>query len=175
MDSLGDINMQQIDSLVNELRTIMQSADISVNQLVRMLESKCAKNTILTFLKGDSDCKLSTFLMILDAVGAEMRIDTERSKEAIMSGDIADYRIESEQLRVRLEKMEKDRDYFKERYEELADKNAQLTETTTKQQNTIEKYMIRMEKAENALYDLNESIKRKDARIVELSKLCDKW
>ena len=167
--------MQQIDNLVNELKTIMQSADISVNQLVRVLESKCAKNTILTFLKGDSDCKLSTFLMILDAVGADMRIDTERSKEAIMSGDIASYRLEAESLRVELQKAEEGKDYFKGKYEELAEKNTQLTETTNKQQKTIEKYMERMERAENALYDANENIKRKDARIVELSKLCDKW
>lgn len=167
--------MQQIDNLVNEMKTIMQSADISTNQLVKMLEDKCSKNTILTFMKGDSDCKLSTFLLILDAIRAEIRLDTERSKEAIIAGDIASYRNEAEQLRTKIEKMEIDRDYFKEKYEELAEKNRQLTETTTKQQNTIEKYMERMEKHETALYSALENIKRKDERIVELSKLCDKW
>ena len=172
---IGEIDMQQIGGIVNELKTIMQSADISVNQIVNALDGKCSRNTILNFFKGDADCKLTTFIMILDAVGAELRMETERSKEAILAGDIAAYRKEAEELRSELQSMKERMDYFKEKYEEVSEKNRQLTETTTKQQNTIEKYMIRMEKAENALYDLNESIKRKDARIVELSKLCDKW
>ncbi len=171
----GETDMQQIYSIVNELKAIMQSSDISQSQIVSALDGKCARNTILTFYKGDADCKLSTFLMILDACGADLRIDTDRSKEAILAGDIASYRTELEQLRAELEATKKEKEYFNNRFDELAEKNTLLAKTIDKQQVTIEKYMERMEKHEAALYTALENIKRKDERIVELSKLCNKW
>lgn len=165
---LSEADMQQIEKIVNELKTIMQSSDISQTRIVNALDGKCARNTILSFFKGDADCKLSTLLMILDACGVELRMETERSRQAILSGDIAEYRAEVERVRSDLSSVQADRDFYKTRYEELVDKNTALTNTVEKQQGQIEKYMQRMERAEDAIY-------RKDARIVELSKLCGKW
>lgn len=172
---LGGLNVQQIDSIVKELKTIMQDNDISQNHLVNALDGKCARNTILKFLQGDADCKLSTLLMILDACGANLRIDTERSRESILSGDIASYRTEIEKLRSDLEHTEAERKYFQDRFDELVDKNTFLAQTIDKQQATIDRYMLRTEKHENALFDALENIKRKDARIVELMKEADRW
>ena len=172
----SDTTMQRIDTIISELRTIMQSNDISQTWLVNALKDKCSRNTILTFLnKDDADPKLSTFLMILDACGVDLRLDTERSKEAIMSGDIASYREEAETLRTDLAETKNRLDFFKSRYEELIDKNTALTLTVEKQQSHIEKYMQRMENAENALFAAQEDVRRKDARIVELSKKLDMW
>lgn len=168
--------MQKIDALVSELKTIMQSNDITQTWLVNTLKDKCSRNTILAFMtKADADPKLSTLLMILDACGVDIRFETERSREAVISGDIAAYRTETESLRAELESMEKDRDYFKSRYEKLIEKNTALTSAVEKQQGQIEKYMLRMENAENALYTAHENIQRKDARIVELSKKLGMW
>ena len=163
----GEMNMQQINSIVNQLKAIMQDNDISQYHLVQMLEGKVTRNTILGFFK-DADCKLSTLLMILDACGVELRLDTERSKEALMAGDIAAYRQETEEIRGKLDKSEGECKFFKERYEELIDKNTSLTETISKQQTQIEKYMERMENAENALYASNADCRRKDAKILEM-------
>ena len=161
--------MQRIDSIINELKTIMQNNDISQTKIVNILEGKCARNTVLSFFnKGEADPKLSTLLMILDACAVELRLDTARSRAAILSGDIAAYRDEQEQLRAELEKAQANIDFYKSRYEELIDKNTTLTNTLEKQQNQIDRYINRMERAEDAIY-------RKDARIVELSKLCGKW
>lgn len=195
-DYIGDIDMQQIGSIVDELKTIMNDSSISQTHIVNALDNKCSKNTILTFFKGDSDCKLSTLLMILDACGANLRIDTERSKESILAGDIASYRTDAENLRSELEHTEAEKKYFQDRFDELVNKNTSLAETIDKQQETIDKqqetidkqqaaigkqqaiidkYMLRMEEAEKALYAVNADCRRKDARIVELSKECNKW
>ena len=163
----GD-NMQQIRDIVSQLRAIMQDNNISQNALVNALDGKCAKNTILTFCKGDADCKLSTLLMVLDACGVELRLDTERSREAIMAGDIAAYRTETERLRAEVEKRTADKDALQARYDELIDKNTKLTSTIEKQQGQIDRYMTRMEKAENEIYSALSDIRRKDAKIVEL-------
>ena len=171
----GDIDMQKIDLIVSELKTIMQSSDISQTAVISLLEGKCARNTILSFFKGDADCKLSTLLMIIDACGVELRLETERSRQAILSGDIAEYRAEAEQLRSELASTTADRDFYKNRYEELIDKNTALTKIVEKQQTQIEKYMERMEHAEEALYSSNADARRKDERIVELSKALGKW
>ncbi len=164
--------MQKIDNIISELKMIMQNNDITQAKIVNILDGKCARNTILTFFKGDkageADPRLSTLLMILDACGVELRLETERSREAIMSGDIAAYRTEAEQIRTELEAVREDKNFYKVRYEELIDKNTALTRTVEKQQGQIDKYIDRMAKAEDAIY-------RKDARIVELSKLCGKW
>lgn len=161
--------MQRIDSLINELKTIMQDNAITPTKVVSVLDGKCARNTILSFFsKGDADPKLSTLLMILDACGVELRLETERSKEAIMSGDIASYRADLEQIRTELDKAKADSEFYRSRYEEVSEKNTALTRMVEKQQNQIDRYIDRMEKAEEAIY-------RKDARIVELSKLCNKW
>ena len=92
-----------------------------------------------------------------------------------MSGDIASYRTEAESLRSEVDATKKDLDFFKGRYEELIDKNTALTKTVEKQQAQIEKYMQRMENADNALYAAQDDVRRKDARIVELSKKLDMW
>ena len=172
----SDIQMQKIESIVAELKTIMQNNGITQTRIVTTLDGWCSRNTIINFLnKDDADPKLSTLLMILDACGVELRLDTERSKEAIMSGDIASYRTEAEALRSELDAVKKDLDFFKSRYEELIDKNTALTKTVEKQQAQIEKYMQRMENADNALYAAQDDVRRKDARIVELSKKLDMW
>ena len=173
--SLGCDEMQQINSIVNELKAIMQDNDISQNKIINVLGDKCSRNTILSFFKGDSDCKLSTLLMIMEACGADLRIETERSREAIIAGDIASYRSENEQLRSEIETVRKDKDFIQERYTELIEKNTTLTNAVEKMQGTIDRYMTRMENAENALYTAMDNIRRKDERIVELSKICDKW
>lgn len=167
--------MQRIDNLVSELKAIMQDGSISQYGVVNALDGKCARNTILTFFKGDADCKLSTLLMILDACGVELRLETEKSREAIMAGDIAAYRTEAEQLRTELENASTDKEFYKSRYEELIEKNTALTSAIEKQQNQIERYMARMEKAEDAIYAANENIRRKDAKIVELLNKAGKW
>lgn len=172
---LSGVTMQQIDKIINELKAIMQNTDISQTALVTMLDGKCARNTVLSVMKGEADPRLSTFLMLLDAVGVELRLDTERSKEAILSGDIAEYRAEAERLRAELEAANSRRDYLQERYDELIEKNTTLTTSVGKQQAQIEKYMERMERAENALYAANENIARKDAKIVELLSKSGKW
>lgn len=173
--NLNGEDMQQIGNIVNELKMIMQGGNISQTSIVSALDGKCARNTVLTFFKGGEDCKLSTLLMILDACGVELRLETERSREAIMAGDIAAYRTETEEMRQELDETRKTRDFLQSRYEELIDKNTILTKSIEKQQSQIEKYMERMERAENALYEANSDIRRKDARIVELSKFCKKW
>lgn len=160
--------MKKIEEINAELKVIMQDSGISQTAVVTTLDGKCSRNTVLTFLKGGEDCKLSTLLMILDACGVELRLETERSREAIMAGDIAAYRTETEKLRSENER-------FKTRSEELTEKNAALTRIVEKQQDQIERYMNRMENAENAVYKAMEDIRRKDARIVELSKENRKW
>lgn len=171
----GETDMQKIDSIVNELKNIMQDTDITQTALVSLLDGKCARNTILSLFKSDADCRLSTFLMILDACGVDLRLETERSKQAILSGDISDYRVEAEQMRSDLTAAIEDRDFYKTRYEELIDKNTALTNTVEKQQTTIETYMRRMEHAEEALYSSNADVRRKDAKIVELLTELGKW
>ena len=171
----GDIDMQKIDFIVSELKTIMQSSDISQNSIISALDGKCARNTILSFFKGDADCKLSTLLMILDACGVDLRFETERSREAIIAQDISDYRKEADILRSELDSAAADRDFYKSRYEELINKNTALTGIVEKQQTQIEKYMERMEHAEEALYSSNADARRKDAKIVELLKALEKW
>lgn len=173
--NLSEVTMQKIDSIVNELKNIMQSNDISQNFIINALDGKCARNTILSFFKGDADCKLSTLLMIIDACGVELRLETERSRQAILNRDIAEYRDEAEKLRSEVEEIGKDRDFYKARYEELIDKNTALTGIVEKQQGQIERYMSRMEHAEEALYSSNADARRKDERIVELSKQLGKW
>ena len=111
----------------------------------------------------------------MDVCGAELRIETEKSREAILSGDIASYRAEADQLRSDAAKAEEDRDFYKSRYEELIEKNTILTKSIEKQQKQIEKYMERMENAENALYSANADIRRKDAKIVNLLEKMGKW
>ena len=171
----SDLDMQKIDFIVSELKNIMQSSDISQTAVVNLLDGKCARNTILSFFKGDADCKLSTLLMILDACGVELRLETERSRQAILSGDIAEYRAEAEQLRSDLIAEKSNSDFYKSRYEELIDKNTSLTNAIEKQQEQIERYMIRMEHAEEALYSSNADSRRKDEKIVELLKAAGKW
>lgn len=164
----SEVPMQRIDSIVSELKSIMDSNGISQNFIINTLDGKCSKNTISTFFKGDKDCKLTTLLMILESCNIDMRFETEKSREAILSGDIAEYRKEAEQLRSEIE-------FCKAMNEELSAKNASLTDTLNKQQKQIEKYMNRMENAENALYSANADIRRKDAKIVELLKEIGKW
>lgn len=173
--NLSEVTMQKIDSIVNELKNIMQSNNISQNSIINALDGKCARNTILSFFKGDADCKLSTLLMIIDACGVELRLETERSRQAILNRDIAEYRDEAEKLRSEVEEIGKDRDFYKARYEELIAKNTALTGIVEKQQGQIERYMSRMEHAEEALYSSNADARRKDERIVELSKQLGKW
>lgn len=167
--------MKKIDNIVRQIRTIMETNSISQNFIVAAADGKCSRSTILNFLKGDGDCKMSTFLLILDIIGAELRIDTEMSKEAILSGDIAEYRTQAEQNREKILEFEKENELLQDRYNELIEKNTVLTQTVGKQQTQIEKYMERMEKAENALYEANSNIKRKDERIVELSQRLNIW
>ena len=171
----SEVDMQKIDFIVSELKTIMQDTDITQTSIVSLLEGKCARNTILSFFKGDADCRLSTFLMIIDACGVDLRMETERSKQAILSGDISDYRVEAEQIRSDLTSAIADRDFYRTRYEELIEKNTALTNTVEKQQLTIETYMRRMEHAEEALYSSNADSRRKDEKIVELLKALGKW
>ena len=171
----SEVQMQKINQITDELKTIMRDNDISQYAVVNLLEGKCARNTVLSFFKGDADCKLSTLLMILDACGVELRLDTERSKQAIMAGDIAEYRAEAEKLRSALAHETEDKELYFERYTELIGKNTKLTDTIEKQQNQIEKYMIRMERAEEALYSANADARRKDAKIVELLTELGKW
>lgn len=161
-------NMKQISDIINELKGIMQLNSISQNSVINALDGKCSRQTILNFFKGDADCKVSTFLMIIRAVGAEIRIDTEMSKEAIMSGDIAAYRSEAETLRAALEDTAKALEEERAYNSDLKEKNAKLTNTVEKQQNQIDRYIDRMEKAEQNIY-------RKDERIVELSKRLGLW
>lgn len=174
--------MQQIANIISELKMIMHDNDISQTSIINALDGKCARNTILNFYKGDADCKLSTLLMILDACGVELRLETDRSKEAILSGDIAAYRTEVDNLRSELERSEEGSRFYKERYSELIDKNTDLTHTImdqqhqiAKQQGQIEKYMERMEKQENFNHAMYEDVQRKDAKIVELLKTVKKW
>ena len=167
---ISGVSMQKINTIVSELKEIMQDNSISQNAVVSLLDGKCARSTILSFFKGDADCRLSTLLMIMDVCGAELRIETEKSREAILSGDIASYRAEADQLRNDAAKAEEDRDFYKSRYEELIDKNTSMTKIIEKQQGQIEKYMERMENAENALYSANTDIRRKDSMIVDLLK-----
>lgn len=168
--------MQKIESIISELKTIMQSGGITQTKIISLLDGRCSRNTVITFLnKDEADPKLSTLLMILDACGVELRLDTERSREAMISGDIAAYRTEAEALRSEVDATKKDLDFFKGRYEELIDKNTALTKTVEKQQAQIEKYMQRMENADNALYAAQDDVRRKDARIVELSKKLKMW
>lgn len=164
----SELEMQKIDLLVSQLKSIMQDNGISQTTVVSILDGKCAKNTILSLFKGDADCRLSTFLMILESCGVELRLETEKSREAILSGDIAEYRATAENLRAELSKAEEEKNQCNARYSELIEKNTLLTDTIAKQQKQIEKYMERMENAENALYSANADMRRKDARIVSL-------
>lgn len=171
----SEVDMQRIDKIISELKTIMQATDISQTSIVNALDGKCSRNTVLSFFKGDKDCKLSTLLMVLDACNTELRLETGKSKQAILSGDISEYREEAERLRAELVKVEDNLKFYKSRYEELIDKNTTLTNSIDKQQKQIEKYMERMENAENALYSANADLRRKDARIVSLLEKMGKW
>lgn len=164
----SEIEMQDVRKIISQLIAIMQDSGITQTSLVTILDGKCARNTILNLLKGSEDCKLSTLLMILDACGVELRLDTERSREAIMAGDIAAYRTETERLRAEVDTLTSEKDALQYRYDELIDKNTKLTSTIEKQQGQIDRYMSRMEKAENEIYSALSDIRRKDAKIVEL-------
>ena len=181
------MTVQQINGIVRQLKDIMEDKGISQTHLVNVLDGKVARSTVLRVFK-DADCTLGTLLMILDACGIELRLDTERSKEALMAGDIAEYRKENEEMRGKLAEAEENGKFFKERYEELIEKNTTLTKANAEQQtqigkqqtqiekmqSQIEKYMERMENAENALYLSNADCRRKDAKIVELLAERDK-
>lgn len=171
-----EVQMQKIDSIISELKMIMQENDLSQTWLVNTLKDRCSRNTITTFLnKEETDTRLSTLLMILDACRVELRLETERSREAMIRGDIAAYREETEKLRAALELSDKDLQFFRGRYEELIEKNTELTKMVSKQQDQIEKYMARTEKLETSNAASQEDIRRKDARIVELSKKLGIW
>lgn len=172
---ISGVSMQKINTIVNELKSIMQDNSISQNAVVSLLDGKCSRSTILSFFKGDADCRLSTLLMIMEVCGTELRLETERSKQAILSGDIAEYRSEAETLRTENAELIANRDFYKSRYEELIDKNTALTDTVSKQQTQIEKYMQRMEHAEEALYGAVADSRRKDEKIVQLMKDLGKW
>lgn len=181
------MTVQQINGIVRQLKDIMEDKGITQTHLVNVLDGKVARSTVLRVFK-DADCTLGTLLVILDACGIELRLDTERSKEAIMAGDIAEYRKENEEMRGKLTEAEENGKFFKERYEELIEKNTTLTKANAdqqtqigkqqtqieKMQSQIEKYMERMENAENALYLSNGDCRRKDAKIVELLAERDK-
>ncbi len=85
-----------------------------------------------------------------------------------MAGDIAAYRTETERLRAEVDTLTSEKDALQYRYDELIDKNTKLTSTIEKQQGQIDRYMTRMEKAENEIYSALADIRRKDAKIVEL-------
>lgn len=74
---LSEVIMQQINTIVSELKSIMQDNNISQNSVVSLLDGKCARSTILSFFKGDADCRLSTLLMIMEVCNADFRIETE--------------------------------------------------------------------------------------------------
>ena len=174
-------SMQQINSIVGQLRAIMQDGGISQTHIINVLDGKVARNTVLSFFK-DADCKLSTLLMILDACGVDLRLETELSRAAIMNDDISAYRQKADEASNKLKEEQDKCSYIQQRNKELTDKNASLTRTVSdqqtqidkmqsqidKMQSQIEKYMERMEKAENALYLSNADCRRKDAKIVEL-------
>ncbi len=163
-----EVDMQELNDVVAQIRTIMQTSGYSQNALINALDGKVARNTIMAFLKGEADCKVSTLLLMLDAIRADLRIDTEMSKEALMSGDISEYRTQTERYREQLEDAIKSRDFLQTRYEELIDKNTALTRTIEKQQEQIDRYIERMDRAE-------QNIERKDKRIVELSQRLGLW
>lgn len=171
----SEVFMQRIDTIVSQLKSIMDSSGISQNFIISALDGKCSRNTILSFFKGDSDCKLTTLLMVLEACNTQLRFDTEMSKEAILSGDISEYRAIADNLRDELTKTAESLNFYQTRYQELIDKNTSLTNTIEKQQELINRYIVRMENAENALYSANADIRRKDAKIVDLMKKYGQW
>ena len=108
---------------------------------------------------------METFVDFANACETDLILETEGSKRAELQGDIADFRLE---YLAKCEELEKANAEIA-RLKELHDVQlAKLTSTLEKQQDTIEHYIVRMEKAEDAMY-------RKDARIVELSKACGLW
>lgn len=174
-DTIGDGNMQDIQNLVSQIKAIMADSGVSQTALVNLLDGKCSRATILSILREDSDFRVSTLLLLLDVLGVDFHLQTEKSRQAILAGDIAAYRTETEQIRADLESVTSRRDYLQERYDELLDKNTSLINTVSKQQSQIDRFMERMEKAENALYAANEDARRKDAKISELLSKGVQW
>lgn len=164
---IGEI-MKQIDNLIQQIKTIMQVNGISQRFVIASAEGRCSRSTILNFFKGDGDCKMSTFLLVLEIIGAKLHIETEMSKEALMAGDISEYRAKIDLLSEQLSEVSSARDTLQIRYNELIDKNTALTRTLEKQQEQIDRYIERMDRAE-------QNIERKDKRIVELSQRLNIW
>lgn len=168
MCDYSEVNMQDINNVVAQIKTIMQASGYSQNALINALDGKVARNTISAFLRGEADCKVSTLLLMLDALRADLRIDTEMSKEAIASGDISGYRIEAQALRDEIADAGEKLRAANERIADLQSKNEKLTNTIESQQHTINRYIERMDRAE-------QNIDRKDQRIVELSQRLGLW
>lgn len=168
LQNLNGDDMQEIKNLTQQISTIMKDNGISQTFIVNALDGKCSRMTILNLFKGDGDFKVSTLLMVLDVIGAELRLETEKSREAIMAGDIAVYRVENEQLRTELDKERSANAVLTSRVDDLQASNARLTATVESQQQTINRYIERMDRAEQRLDS-------KDERIEELSRRLGIW
>lgn len=160
--------MQEIKNLVQQISTIMKDNGISQTSIVNALDGKCSRMTILNLFKGDGDFKVSTLLMVLDVIGADLHLETEKSRAAIMAGDIADYRAETEQLRVKVAEQQAAAENAAQRITELQEKNGKLTDTVESQQRVINRYIERMDLAE-------QDLRRKDKKIDDLCIKFNIW
>ena len=168
LQNLNGDNMQEIKNIVDQINMIMRDGNISQNSVVNALEGKCARATVLNIFKGEGDFKLSSLLMVLEVIGVDLRLETEKSREAIMAGDIAAYRVDNEKLRSDLEKERSANAVLNARVNDLQASNVRLTGTVESQQQTINRYIERMDRAEQRLDS-------KDERIVELSRRLGIW
>ena len=168
LQNLNGDDMQEIKNLVQQISTIMKDNGISQTSIVNALDGKCSRMTILNLFKGDGDFKVSTLLMVLDVIGADLHLETEKSREAIMAGDIASYRAETEQLRVKVAEQQAAAENAAQRITELQEKNGTLTGIVDSQQRVINRYIERMDLAE-------QDLRRKDKKIDDLCKKLNLW
>lgn len=168
LQNLNGGTMQEIKDIITQINMIMHDGGISQTSVVNALDNKCSRVTILNLLKGDGDFKMSTLMMVLDVIGVTLRLETEKSREAIMAGDIAVYRTETEHLRTDLESVCSERDAALSRVVELQEQVKKLTGIADSQQHVINRYIERIDAYEQR----ND---RKDDRIEALEKRLGIW
>lgn len=161
--------MVKMSNLLSQLVAIREQAGVSVGQILVRTGNKYSKTTVTNFFQNKTaNPNMETFVDMANACGANVILETADSKRAEMLGDIEDLRLEYSAKIEELAKVNGELERLRALYDEQTKQSTKLTATIDKQQDTIDHYIIRMEKAEEAIY-------RKDERIVELSKRLGIW
>lgn len=161
--------MVNMPNLLSQLVAIKEQSGISVSQILLRTNNKYSKTTVVNFFQNKTaNPNMETFVDLANACGADVILQTESSKRAEIRGDVEDIRLEYAEKLEELDRAKAEIKRLRDLHDEQLKQNSELSSAVKKQQDTIDRFISRMEKAEDAMY-------RKDARIVELSKACGMW